>query len=88
MFRDSKLELRVGLFIGAGIFLMCFLFFSIKDMYYGSKGYKLGVVFDYVNGISRNAPVRVTGVNAGEVHDVRKPHSPHLRRERVEGETG
>lgn len=67
MFRDEKLEMKVGLFIGVGIFIMFLLVFSISDMSIFQKGYNLQVIFDFVNGISDNAPVRVAGVTAGEV---------------------
>ncbi len=70
MFRDEKLELKVGLFIGAGIFLMFMLVFLVSDLYVLKKGYNIRVKFDYVNGITENAPVRLAGVRVGEVKDI------------------
>jgi phospholipid/cholesterol/gamma-HCH transport system substrate-binding protein len=70
MFRDDKLEMRVGLFIGIGIFLMFLIVFSINDIYVFEKGYNVGIVFDYVNGIGENAPVRLAGVHVGEVKNI------------------
>ena len=63
MFRDDKLELKVGLFIGIGIFLMLLIVLSIKDFSMIGKGYEFDVVFDFVNGIKRSAPVRQAGVD-------------------------
>lgn len=70
MFRDEKLELKVGLFIGLGIFLMFLIVFSIGDFYLLKKGYNIGVIFDYVNGITEDAPVRLAGVHVGEVKTI------------------
>ena len=67
MFRDEKLEMKVGIFIGIGIFLMFLIVFSIGDRYPFEKGYNVKVIFDYVNGITKDAPVRLAGVDVGEV---------------------
>lgn len=71
MFRDEKLEMKVGLFIGAGIFLMFLIVFSISDMTLFKKGYPINVVFDYVNGITGHSPVRLAGVHAGDVKEIK-----------------
>ncbi|MGB2630409.1 MAG: MlaD family protein [Candidatus Omnitrophota bacterium] len=70
MFRDEKLEMKVGIFIGIGLFLMFLIVFSIGDLYPFEKGYNLKVVFDYVNGITKDAPVRFAGVDVGEVKNI------------------
>jgi phospholipid/cholesterol/gamma-HCH transport system substrate-binding protein len=70
MFRDEKLELKVGLFIGVGIFLMFLIVFSISDFYLLKKGYDIRVIFDFVNGITEDAPVRLAGVHVGEVKKI------------------
>ncbi|MFH1394735.1 MAG: MlaD family protein [Candidatus Omnitrophota bacterium] len=67
MFRNEKLELKVGLFMGVGVFLMFLIVFSISDMYVLKKGYNLFSVFDRVNGITENAPVRLAGVHVGDI---------------------
>jgi len=67
MFRDQKLEMKVGLFIGIGIFLMFFIVFSISDLTVFEKGYNIEVIFDYENGLTEDAPVRLAGVHIGEV---------------------
>lgn len=70
MFRNERLELKVGLFIGAGIFIMFLIVFSISDLYLFKPGYELSILFDYVNGIGIGAPVRFAGVHVGEVRNV------------------
>jgi len=67
MFRNEKLELKVGLFMGVGIFLMFLIVFSISDFYFLKEGYDIKVVFDTAGGITENAPVRFTGVHVGEI---------------------
>ena len=70
MFRDEKLELKVGLFIGVGIFLMFLIVFSISDFYLLREGYDVKVKFDFINGLKKSAPIRLAGVNVGEVRDI------------------
>jgi phospholipid/cholesterol/gamma-HCH transport system substrate-binding protein len=70
MFRDEKLEMKVGLFIGIGIFLMFFIVFSISDFTVFEKGYRIDVIFSYVNGITESAPVRLAGVHVGEIQEI------------------
>jgi phospholipid/cholesterol/gamma-HCH transport system substrate-binding protein len=67
MFRNEKLELKVGLFMGVGIFVMFLIVFSIRDVSLMGKGYEFNVIFDFVNGLTDSSPVRLAGVNVGEV---------------------
>jgi len=83
MFRDEKLELRVGLFIGAGIFLMFLFVFSIKDISMLGKGYSFNVIFDYVNGVTKDSPVRLAGVDVGEVKKITLYFDEEVGRTRV-----
>jgi phospholipid/cholesterol/gamma-HCH transport system substrate-binding protein len=83
MFRDEKLELRVGMFIGIGIFLMFLIVFSIGDLYPFEKGYNIRVIFDYVNGLTKDSPVRLAGVDVGEVKDIRIYYDGKEQRTRV-----
>ncbi len=83
MFRDEKLELKVGLFMGIGIFLMFLIVFSVSDFYGFERGYRVGTIFDYVNGITENAPVRLAGVHVGEVKDIKVYYDEEVGRTRV-----
>jgi phospholipid/cholesterol/gamma-HCH transport system substrate-binding protein len=70
MFKEEKLELKVGLFIGAGIFIMFFIMIAVKDFSFMGQYYNISSVFDYVNGVTVSAPVRLAGVRIGEVDKV------------------
>ncbi|MBF0494336.1 MAG: MCE family protein [Candidatus Omnitrophica bacterium] len=83
MYKDEKLELKVGLFIGIGFFVAFLLVVSIKDFSMMGKHYYLNVVFDFVNGINVNSPVRVAGVSAGEVKNIQVYYDDKVARTRI-----
>ena len=83
MFREKHLEMKVGLFIGIGIFLMFLIVFSISDVYLLKKGYDIDVVFDFVNGITEDSPVRLAGVDVGEVERINVFYDESLEKTRV-----
>jgi phospholipid/cholesterol/gamma-HCH transport system substrate-binding protein len=83
MFREEKIEMKVGLFIGIGIFLMFLIVFSVGDFYMLKDGYEVEAVFDFVNGIKKSAPVRLAGVHVGEVNDIRVFYDKEIGRTRV-----
>lgn len=70
MFTRSSFELKVGIFIFIGIVILSVIIFSIGNFYSIKRGYRLGVTFDFANGISVGAPVRYAGVEVGEVQDI------------------
>jgi len=66
----SRLELKTGLFIlGALIFLTIFILKIGNLKSYGS-GYQLRFIFGNVSGVKTGSPVRLAGVNVGEVNSV------------------
>ncbi|MFC1644188.1 MlaD family protein [Candidatus Omnitrophota bacterium] len=83
MFRDEKLELKVGLFIGIGIFVSFLIVFSISDFYLLKKGYDLEAVFDFVNGLTEKSPVRLAGVHVGEIQDIKVYYDEDAKKTRV-----
>lgn len=83
MFRDEKIEMKVGLFIGIGIFLMFLIVFLVGDFNLLKEGYEIETVFDFVNGIKKTAPIRLAGVNVGEVSDIKVFYDDELGRTRV-----
>jgi len=67
---SRALELKVGIFITVGILIFFIVAFSIGDVYLVRKGYNINVIFNFANGISESAPVRVAGVNVGQINKI------------------
>lgn len=68
---DGKiLELKVGIFVFIGLIALFIIVFSIGDFYVFEKGYNINVIFGFVNGIAESAPVRLAGVDIGEVEKI------------------
>jgi phospholipid/cholesterol/gamma-HCH transport system substrate-binding protein len=67
MYRDEKLEMKVGLFMGLGLFVMFLIVFFVKDISFMGDGYEFDIVFSFINGVKTSSPVRLAGVDVGEV---------------------
>jgi len=82
---DTKVfELKVGLFILIGLIILFIIVFSIGDMYLFKKGYHLRVVFNFANGLAESAPVRLAGVQVGEVKSINIYYDTKEERTKVE----
>ena len=64
--KKDSLELRVGLFVVMALGLLTFLVIKSGDFYL-KPGYTVRFVFGFVSGIDGGSPVRLAGVNIGEV---------------------
>ena len=64
-------EVKVGIFILIGIIILFMMIFSIGEIYLLRPGYHIKVLFNFANGIALNAPVRVAGIEVGEIDNVR-----------------
>ncbi|MBU1912502.1 MAG: MCE family protein [Candidatus Omnitrophica bacterium] len=71
MFTKMNFELKVGIFIFIGIVILSVIIFSIGNFYSVKQGYNINVVFSFANGIGVGAPVRYSGVQVGEVQDIK-----------------
>jgi phospholipid/cholesterol/gamma-HCH transport system substrate-binding protein len=70
MARESGLELKVGLFVITAIACLVVFIFSISDFSVFKKGWTCNASFHFANGLKKNAPVRVAGVDAGHVRSI------------------
>lgn len=68
--RAKGYEIRVGIFVFIGLIILITIIFSIGDIYFYKPGYHLSAVFGFVNGIEEGSPVRLAGVDIGEVEIV------------------
>ncbi|MCH9023561.1 MAG: MCE family protein [Planctomycetes bacterium] len=64
-------EIKVGLFIFIACMLLAVIIFSISDFYTGQPHYDLRVRFNFAGGVQEGAPVRLAGVDVGEVRSIR-----------------
>ncbi len=68
--KEPSLEFKVGLFVIIGLIGLTIFIFSITDTSIFSEGKDIKVVFGFANGLKKNAPVRVAGVDQGAVKDM------------------
>jgi len=71
MFTRMNFELKVGIFIFIGIVILSVIIFSIGNFYSVKQGYNMNIIFSFANGIGVGAPVRYSGVQVGEVQDIK-----------------
>ena len=67
---NKSFELKVGIFIAVGILIFFIIVFSIGDINIIKRGYKVDVLFNFANGLTESAPVRLAGVNVGQVDNI------------------
>ncbi|MDI6752178.1 MAG: MlaD family protein [bacterium] len=65
-----KPEVKIGIVTTIGLAILAILIIWIGDYQFGQGGYRFTVVFNYVSGLSDGAPVKVSGMDAGEVKKV------------------
>ncbi len=66
-----NLELKVGIFVFIALIILTLAVFSISEIYIFRPGYNIKVHFSFASGIDVGAPVRVAGIGAGEVKDIK-----------------
>jgi phospholipid/cholesterol/gamma-HCH transport system substrate-binding protein len=67
--KKENLEFRVGIFVVAGLTLLSVLVFRAGD-FYMKPGFNIRIVFDYVSGVDKGSPVRLAGVNVGDITQI------------------
>jgi phospholipid/cholesterol/gamma-HCH transport system substrate-binding protein len=82
IFGKTKLELKVGIFVFIGLTVLVIFVLSIGGFKTWSSGYRLNLIFNFVNGVKIGAPVRFAGVDVGEVKRINlqfKPAENHTK---------
>ena len=64
--KKVNLELKVGLFVILALAGLAWLVFKSGDFYL-KPGYTVRLIFNFVSGVDKGTPVRLAGVNIGEV---------------------
>jgi len=70
IFGQTKLELKVGIFIFIGLVILVTFVLLIGDFKTLTSGHKINFIFNFINGVKIGAPVRFAGVDIGEVKDI------------------
>ena len=83
MAEDRSFELKVGLFVGIGILIFFIIVFSIGDVTFIKRGYRIYTVFSFVNGITKGAPVRLAGVDVGYIEGINVYHDKEAQKTKV-----
>ena len=64
---SKKLELIVGTFVFFGFIILFVLIFFVSGVFFFKQGYHINVQFNNVIGIANGAPVKISGVQVGQV---------------------
>jgi phospholipid/cholesterol/gamma-HCH transport system substrate-binding protein len=67
IFGKSKLELKVGMFVFAGLVVLLIFVLYIGDFQNSLSTYRVNFTFNFINGVKLGSPVRFAGVDVGEV---------------------
>lgn len=66
----KKNELKVGIMVLVCVGLFAFVIFRTADFEVSNEGYNIDILFGFVGGVEKNAPVRLAGVEVGKVESV------------------
>ena len=67
--KKAGLELKVGIFVLIALAGLATLVFKAGDFYL-KPGYTIRIIFYFVSGVDKGSPVRLAGVNVGEITEV------------------
>ena len=65
-----NLEVKVGIFAFIALIVLTLAVFSISEIHIFRAGYNIAVSFSFASGIAVGAPVKVAGVEVGEVTSI------------------
>lgn len=71
IFGKTKLELKVGVFVFFGLIILFIFILSIGRFKTWASGYRVNFTFSFVNGVKVGAPVRFSGVDVGEIKQIK-----------------
>ncbi|MCK5306094.1 MAG: MCE family protein [Candidatus Omnitrophica bacterium] len=80
----TNLELKVGIFVLAGMVIFIWIVFSIGNFDLVNKGYHVRVRFNDVAGLEAGAPVELAGVEAGRIRSLNIVYDKRLNKKMVE----
>lgn len=78
--KTRKMEFKVGIFVFIGLVILVIFVLMIGDFRIINPGYTFKVSFSFANGIKMSAPVRLAGVEVGEVRGVEIGYDEQTKR--------
>jgi len=84
VFGRSKLELKVGIFVFAGLAVLAVFVLLIGDFKNMISAYKVKIQFNFINGVRIGAPIRFAGVDIGQVKEINLLPCPQQSVTRIE----
>jgi phospholipid/cholesterol/gamma-HCH transport system substrate-binding protein len=81
--RETNLEFKVGVFVAVSVVCLVLFISSVSDFSFFRKGSAYTVHFYYANGLKKSAPVRLSGVDAGHVRDLKVFFDPLEQKTKV-----
>lgn len=66
----KNLEMKVGAFVLGGVVLLIAGIFFTKDFSLFKRYYLINIEFEFSEGLKKSSPVRLSGVDIGEIKDV------------------
>lgn len=82
-FGESRWEFKVGIFVFIGIVILVVFILLIGNFRLWTAGYKINFIFNFVNGLKEGAPIRLSGVDIGEVKKIEFIFSPEENKTKV-----
>jgi len=79
----KTLEVKVGIFIFIAILILFIIIFSIGDFYIFEDSYTIQTTFGFVNGIAESSPVRLAGVDVGELEKIEVFYDEEAKKTKV-----
>ena len=69
--KNAGAEIKVGLFVLAGIIILTYMSVKVGKFDFGrKKGYKIFAYFDNASGLNIDVPVEIAGIEVGRVEDI------------------
>lgn len=70
IFGKTRMELKVGIFVFMALIILISFILLIGGFRTWAAGYKIKLIFNFINGVKVGAPVRFSGFDVGEVKDI------------------
>ena len=83
IFGKTKLEMKLGIFVFVGMIITIVFILSIGKVKTWSSGSRVNFIFNFVNGVKIGAPVRLAGVDVGEVKQIELFFNPKEAKDKV-----